>query len=148
MVEEKQIAEIERRMREEHRLDLEALQRLKKYLPANGTEPSTPTAATSAPSRPTRSKMAPTGLTATVLSIIASDNARIWTRRDIESQLDGRDFVIHAKDKVAAVNQALKSLVGRDQVELVRKGSGSLLAQYRYPKSTGFLDNLYTPISK
>lgn len=139
MLDERQIAEMERRMREEHQKDLEALERLKKYLPSESAKNGAPTripASRIPASRIPRKVRAVggggrTGLTKEVLAIITEgEQGRQWTRGDIKQELDRRGFAIRAKDDIAAVNQALKSLVARGEIQLLEQGSGSRPSVY------------------
>jgi hypothetical protein len=140
MLDERQISDMESRMREEHRKDLEALERLKKYLPtptSNGVTsvplvPASRTPRVRSIGRRTRAGGGRTGLTNEVLAIIteARDQQEIWSRAEVQEALNKRMFVVTASDPVAAINQALKALVGRGDLFIVRQGSGSSPSLY------------------
>lgn len=70
-----------------------------------------------------------TGLTEQVLRLFENYNhpEYPWTRAEIEQELGDR---IVAKDKVSAVNQALRNLIRRGKIRVVRQGSGSVLSTY------------------
>lgn len=129
---EEQIAEIERAMREEHTRDLEALQRLKRYLPSNSR--SAP-AAQQSPKlveeavRPVR-RSTNRGLKAEVITVIKEEPGRVWTRPGVYEKLNERGFQIRAKDHVAALNQALRTLVQNGDIHILRQGTGSALSEY------------------
>jgi hypothetical protein len=137
MLDDKQIAEIERQMREEHKREveaLEALKRLRRYLPDfqpapdHATRP--PSAAPKENGSTPHQRGRRTGLKDEILAVIDESTNQTWTRPMLQKALRERGFEIQAKDPVAAMNQALRKLVIDADVTLLKQGSGSALAEY------------------
>ena len=149
MLDVDEIAEIEKRMREEHARDLEALEavkRLRKYLP----EGDTPIKSETVPPSPPRTKEPRRrGLTQELRDIVSTQDETLrWTRASIEGELDRRGFEIRAKDKVAAINQSLRTLVIGGELRVVSLGSGSAPSVYGPPEPEGDEVAIPTPPPK
>ena len=124
MIDAQQISEIERAMREEHAKDLEALRRLKKYLP--NQEGATQRAGVASPPNLTYPS-----LKDKILKLINAEPVRKWQRSEMEAALYREGFPIAAQNKAAAVNQALRALVRNEAITLVVQGVGKAPSVYR-----------------
>ena len=140
MLHDDEILEIEKKMRAEHARDLEALEavkRLRKYLP-KGDTPIKSETVTPAPPRMNGRPTGRSGLTEVIRNIVrAQDPTYRWTRASIEEALDTRKFEVRAKDKVAAINQSLRTLVSSGELRLISQGSGSAPSVYGSPEREG-----------
>jgi hypothetical protein len=136
MLEATQIAEIERKMKEEHKRDLEALQRLRKYLPASETANRSAQSGAEEPrSSNGRPRGRKTGLRKKIREAIDSMPDQHLTRAEIAEILDADGFEIQAVDPVSSMNQALRKLVIRKDIALAKPGLGSSPAKYTSTKS-------------
>ena len=127
-----EISGIEKRMREEHARDLEALEalkRLRKYLPERDNLPKS--GATTPTTPRTNEQGVRSGLKDVIRGIVSTqDPTRRWTRSSVAKALDDIGFEVRAKDKGAAINQSLRTLVSRGELSLISQGSGSALSVY------------------
>ena len=139
MLDADEISEIEKRMREEHARDIEALEglkRLRKYLPEGVNL--TKSVATTPTTLRTNGRGGSSGLTDVIRDIVSTqDPTQRWTRSLVAKALDDRGFEVRAKDKVAAINQSLRTLVSRGELSLISQGSGSALSVYGPPEQEG-----------
>ena len=123
MIDVQQISDIERAMREEHEKDLEALRRLRKYLP--NQQEITRTIAV-----PPRNGARPS-LKTKVLELVNAEPTLEWKRSELEHVLDQEGFTIAAQNRAAAINQVLRALVRNEEVTLVVQGVGKAPSVYR-----------------
>ncbi len=132
MLQADEISGIEKRMREEHARDLEALEglkRLRKYLPERDNLPKS--GATTPTTPRTNEQGVRSGLKGVIRDIVSTqDPTRRWTRTSVAKALDDIGFEVRAKDKDAAINQSLRTLVNRGELSLISQGSGSALSVY------------------
>jgi len=130
-----QITVLERQMLEEHKKDIEALARLKRFLPTNGA----------APDPVEHRQMAlPVGgdaeelddapvttLRGKIEEIINADPTQKWTTQRVLARLREIGFPLNAQKPIYSVGQSLKILAGHERIKLVRKGVGSAPNIYR-----------------
>ena len=132
MLQADEISGIEKRMREEHARDLaalEGLKRLRKYLPERDNLPKS--GATTPTTPRTNEQGVRSGLKGVIRDIVSTqDPTRRWTRTSVAKALDDIGFEVRAKDKDAAINQSLRTLVNRGELSLISQGSGSALSVY------------------
>lgn len=126
-------------MEEEYRKNLEALERVKRFLPPEPTASKSNGAAT-APRDPT-----PTAddtvegqgqsLIQTVLEVVLSSPAMSYSPRMVLDILERRafPFSVDPERRIISIGQALRKLTARDhpQVQLAREGSGRIPNFYR-----------------
>jgi hypothetical protein len=152
MLDKTQIEELEKAMLEEHRLDLEALNRLKRFLPANGAnakqvsgkeadtaahaEPGPlPRATNAMPARPADKKVPSDHdldedlqdigtLRGKVGEVMASDPERSWTGERMLTHLRVIGFPLRAQRPSISIVTAMTYWVKRDFAHVVRKGVG------------------------
>jgi hypothetical protein len=130
MLTESQIQEIRSRMQEEHRRDIEALERLMRFLPVsaqpNGKQAFPPAA---------DNGMAPEDSVLGGIERILRDHAnRTWTSQQIRAELERRGFGLKAKNPMATISVALKKLEDRDKATVVMRGSGREPNRYQWKK--------------
>jgi hypothetical protein len=146
-----QIETLERQMVEEHKKDLEALARLKRFLPSNGSTPKPPDE---------RQMRLPVNLEvrveddmedAPVVTLrgkieqtVNSDPNLKWTTQKVLAHLRQVGFPLNAKKPIYSVGQSLKILADQGRIRLVRKGLGSAPNIYR-AKITAQAENTEVP---
>jgi hypothetical protein len=124
---------IERRMRDEHRLDREALERLKRFQhPSKNGRTSTPARST----KPASGKDdAETAVVYTIITkvaeIMTADATRTWNGPQMVEKLAAEGMPITAKRPVPAVTRAFRKLVKRGIVRRTKKGVGTIPSAYR-----------------
>ena len=132
------IETLERQMIEEHRKDLEALARLKRFLPSN--------VATASPIDERQTKLpvylevrveddmdeTPVmTLRGKIEQTVNSDPNLKWTTQKVLAYLRQVGFPLNAKKPIYSVGQTLKILADQGRIRLVRKGVGSAPNIYR-----------------
>lgn len=123
-----QIAAMEQQMMEEHRKDMEALARLKRFIPPNG--------ATSGASRSSITVSAPspvvplvpeegTPLKHAIRDIANHEPSVRWTNVKMLKYLESIKFELNAQKPIYSIGQATQKLIDRGDLKLVKKGSGN-----------------------
>jgi hypothetical protein len=130
MHDHKTLAAMESAMREEHRKDLEALQRLKRFLPANSAAPTQqpPVDAKHADTNddshdPTVDSLAQT-IIGKVESIMLADTNKRWTVASMLEELRRLNFPLVSKTPTSTLGLVFAKLHKRGIIRLVRRGSG------------------------
>jgi hypothetical protein len=142
MLQADQIAAIERAMAEEHRKDLEALERLKRFLPKNGHEPSLRERIAHAnKQQPQQTLMLPasenegagtTTIIGLVEAILREDADKGWTVPFMLKELtERRNIEMQSKKPEATLGLIFQKLVQRGHAKLVRRGAGRIPHVYR-----------------
>ena len=117
-----QIAAMERQMQEEHRKDVDALERLKRFLPSNGLGATSQVTAQSViPLVPEED----TPLKDAISDIMDNDPTVRWTNTKMLKYLTDVGFKLNAKQPIYSVGQATQRLLDSEKIKLVRKGAGS-----------------------
>ena len=120
-----QVAAMEKQMLEEHRKDVEALERLKRFLPSNSSgvtsqgktvlhEPVTPLI----PEEDTPLKYA-------IRDIMNNDPNVRWTNSKMLKYLKEIRFTLNAKQPIYSIGQATQKLLNTGEIKLLMKGAGS-----------------------
>ena len=129
-MDKKKVVELEQQMLEEHRKDLEALTRLKRFLPSNdnvgGQE--TSTIITEPPSHSTIASLVPeegTPLKYAIRDILNNDPSVKWINKKILQYLLDVGFELKAQKPIYSIGQATQQLLGSGEIKLVKKGFGS-----------------------
>ena len=132
-----QIKLMEEQMREEHQKDIDALNRLKRFMPVNGHE-SKPR---SAP--PKQEPLEETigeadddstttaTLRGTIERIMSGDLAKKWTVQTMLAQLKSLNYPFKASKPINSVSLSLQALYKKQRIVLVRRGAGSAPNVYR-----------------
>lgn len=124
-----QIAVLERQMLEEHKKDLEALARLKRFLPTNGSAPTVDERQMALPAPGQQDEdldEAPVkSLRGTIERVINADPTVRWTTQKMVSNLQRIRFPLRAKKPIYSVGQSMQILAERGAIRLVRRGVGS-----------------------
>jgi hypothetical protein len=131
-----QILDLERKMLEEHRKDVEALQRLKRFMPANGYAPAgdkrqLPLVPNDANDVDEEEGGSATTIRGTIESIMNSDVRRKWTVQTMLAHLLSINFPFKAKKPINSVSLSLQALYKKQRIVVVRKGAGSEPSIYR-----------------
>ena len=136
-----QIEELERAMREEHQRDLEALSRLKRFLPANGKAPVTESPVVKLPLIPSPPKPLPLpestmavekSMRARVAEIMARDQSTKWSAQAMVAHLLEHGHTLAAKKPVPGIQLIMVHWVKRGKLDLLRKGTGRTPNLYRW----------------
>jgi hypothetical protein len=143
-----QIAEIERAMRAEHQKDLEALARLKRFLPQNGTqvkqEAIEPIAIRDTPLN-TFASVTPTEEAKSnrqrVAEIMMADPTKAWTAQMMVARLQQTGVVLGAKNPVPGIQLIMEVWKDRGKVDLIRKGTGRIPNLYRWKAGATLLSD-------
>ena len=129
-MDKKTVTELEQQMLEEHRKDLEALARLKRFLPSKdnmgGLE--TSTTITEPPSHSTITPLVPeegTPLKHAIRDILNHDPSVKWTNSKVLKYLIDIGFELKAQKPIYSIGQATQQLISSGEIKLVKKGSGS-----------------------
>ena len=104
-----QIAALERQMQEEHKKDLDALDRLKRFLPSNGSEHAAGTHAEATQVARPASQFVPeadTPLVYAVRDVMNYDPAVRWTNPKMLKYLTDSGFELKAKQPIYSIGQA------------------------------------------
>ena len=127
-MEKDQIDAMERQMLEEHRKDMEALARLKRFLPADGaTKGSSATSQVTAVSKPV-SPLVPEDdvpLWHAIRDIMNHDPSVRWTNPKMFKYLKDIGFRLNAKKPIYSIGQATQRLINSERIKLLRSGTGS-----------------------
>jgi hypothetical protein len=129
MLDLKTIEEMQRSLLEEHRKDLEALERLKRFLPKSGavdvkaTEPES--------GEDDAGPSAGDTIIGKVQEVVFSDYSRRWTVPVVMAELRRQNFPMTAKKPDRTVGLILSKLYARGVLRLVRRGSGRIPNVYR-----------------
>ncbi len=129
-----QIEQIERQMEEDHRLDREALERLKRFIPVNGNGNSHPASNLAQPVSQPKLPYVPeegTPLKHAVRDIMNNDPTQKWTNPKMLQYLKKVGFPLNAKKPVISVSQATQRLEAGGQIKLLKSGSGNSPNVYR-----------------
>ena len=137
MLDANQIAAIETAMEEEHRLDREALKRLRRFLPANGHTSTIP----AAPIRKIRAihtlpeeqdEYEAITIIDKVEQVMQSDPHKKWSVPSMVAHLQSIRFTLQAKKPEATMGLVFGKLARkRKTIVRVRKGSGRTPSLYR-----------------
>lgn len=122
-----QLNEIKARMDEEHRRDREALDRLVRFLPQNGTVAKRSSAETDE-----ALDDAPTSILEGIETIMRKHSDRTWTVTKLRAELSRNGHELKAKNPNATIGVSLKKLCDRGMVNVIRRGSGREPNVYRY----------------
>ncbi len=129
MPDHNQILEIKRRMEQEHRLDLEALDRLLRFLPdaSNGVKPKT------VEIKPSNSGESDdlSAFDMRIKEIIDGDYKRDFSVVDILSALEASGNKPNAARPESAVNRALSRLVSAHVIQVSRQPKGRRAGLYK-----------------
>jgi hypothetical protein len=129
MLDTSQIEQLERKMREEHQKDLDALTRLKRYMPTpaeqvsaakpkeQGVDPA-PRLADSHTTEVVKS------LRAHVAEIMAADPTIMWDAPKMVATLQARGVALQAKTPTPGIQLIMARWLDLGKALLVRKGSG------------------------
>lgn len=133
MIDAKQLAAMERAMQEEHRKDREALERLKRFLHADGNscgelhEPKTVLEQI----QEEVDELNTNTMIGTVEAIIANDPKKRWTVASMLQRLRDDKFPLAADKPQASLGLVFSKLHKRGKIRLVRRGSGRTPHVYR-----------------
>ena len=132
---EHEITALEQQMMKEHRKDLEALARLKRFLPSNGST-SAPETSKAMPVQPSEAitPLVPdeyTPLKEAIRDIVNNDPSVRWTNPKMLKYLREIGFELKAKKPIYSINQGTKKLIEAGEIKLIRKGYGSTPSVYR-----------------
>ncbi len=117
-----QISAMERQMQKEHRKDVEALGRLKRFLPSNSLgATSQVTAQSVVPFVPEEDSP----LKDAIRNIMNNDPVVRWTNTKMFKYLTEVGFKLNAKQPIYSIGQATQRLFDAGEIKLVRKGAGS-----------------------
>jgi hypothetical protein len=124
---QEQIAEIERHMREEHRKDLEALARLKRFLPQNGLSHPVPAAEVEQIDldEDFEDPKPVTSLRSKIGEVLNENPSVRWTTQKVLARLREDKFPLKAQKPIYSVGQALQKLVTKGTIRIIRHGTGS-----------------------
>lgn len=123
---------IERRMREEHRLDREALERLKRFQhPSKNGRTATPRSAKPASGKDDAETAVVYTIITKVAEIMTADTTRTWNGPQMVEKLGTEGMPISAKRPVPTVTRAFRKLVKRGIIRRVKKGAGTIPSAYR-----------------
>jgi hypothetical protein len=135
MLDSTQIEELERAMLAEHHKDLEALTRLKRFLPANGaakavaTQPPIPVA-------PLAARVATVedakSLRTRVAEVMSANPESQWTAQSMLAKLLTTDFKTEAKNPIPSVQLVMARWEKLGKAVLVRKGTGRIANKYAW----------------
>jgi hypothetical protein len=126
-----QIAAMERQMQEEHKKDMEALARLKRFLPGNGASSNGATsAATHQAASPTQPvfPLVPaegTPLKHAIRDIMNHDPSVRWTNVKMLKYLQDIKFELNAIKPIYSIGGATQKLFDAGEIKIVKKGSGN-----------------------
>jgi hypothetical protein len=130
MYDSKTITAMEHSMREEHRKDLEAFERMKRFLPANGRAPKQPTIIDAEPvdtdddSLDLPDGQLPQTIIGKVESIMLADTAKRWTVPAMLQELRRISFPLEAKTPASTLGLVFAKLRRRGHIRIVKRGSG------------------------
>lgn len=134
-----ELAQIERAMAEEHRLDREALERLKRFVHhgrnGNTTRASAAPTAKNAEAPKAAVEESPT-IISKVAAIMTADPSRTWNGPQMVEKLTSEGKPIGAKRPVAIVTRAFRRLVKRGTIRRAKKGTGTTPHAYRAVEQT------------
>jgi len=118
-----QLAEMEQSMMEEHRKDREALDRLKRFLPKNGSGPQF---APVGPALSTEDNEDEESLTiiAKVEEVMTADLDKKWTVPKMVAHLKTIAFPLVAKKPASTMGLVFKRLQKRGRIRIVKRGAG------------------------
>lgn len=128
-----ELEKIQRTMEEEHRLDREAFERLKRFMhpSRNGHSRSVP----QEPTLATANRENPSGTEATyrakILAVLLSDPTRTWDGPKMVEYLATTGKKVGGKRPVAIVTRAFRSLVKDGLARRVKRGVGTIPTTYR-----------------
>ena len=134
-MDDKEITALERQMLKEHQKDLEALARLKRFLPSNGST-SAPAITNAMPAQPSE-PIAPlvpeegTPLKHAIRDIMNNDPTVKWSNGKMLKYLSSNGFELKAKKPIYSIGQATQKLVESGKIKLVKQGFGSSPNSYR-----------------
>ncbi len=120
-----QVAAMERQMLEEHRKDVEALERLKRFLPSNSSEV---TSQEKTVLHQTVTPLIPeedTPLKYAIRDIMNNDPNVRWTNSKMLNYLENIRFTLNAKRPIYSIGQATQRLLGTEEIKLLIRGAGS-----------------------
>jgi hypothetical protein len=132
MYDSKTLAAMEQSMREEHRKDLEAFERMKRFLPKNGSAPKHTTIIDAESvdtdddslDLPNGPLPLPQTIIGRVESIMLADIAKRWTVSTMLQELRRINFPLVAKTPGSTLGLVFAKLHRRGTIRLVRRGSG------------------------
>jgi hypothetical protein len=130
MYDSKTLAAMEQSMRDEHRRDLEALERLKRFLPANGNAPAqsktidAPIVDTNDDALDLPEGPFPQTIIGKVESIMLADTAKRWTVPAMLQELRRTNFRLEAKTPASTLGLVFAKLRKRGRIRIVKRGSG------------------------
>ena len=134
-MDQKKVTDIEREMLEEHRKDLKALARLKRFLHSSESTsaPQTSNAIPVQPSEPIAPLVPEEGtpLKHAIRDIMNNDPNRKWSNGKMLNYLSSIGFNLKAKKPIYSIGQATQQLVESGEVKLQKQGFGSLPNIYR-----------------
>ena len=118
MLTRSQLDEIRARMEEEHRRDREALDRMMRFLPQNGT-PANPI-----PIETGADADAPLSIMDGIEMLLHQNMGQTWTVQKLRTELVKKGYALKAKNPLATISVAMKKLCDRGKVKVIRRGSG------------------------
>jgi hypothetical protein len=121
----KTIEEMQQSMLEEHRKDLEALERLKRFLPQSNAAVSKPKGVPEdlGPQADLESLSEDT-IIGKVEQVMTSDTARRWTVPLMFAELRRQNFPLAAQKPERTLGLILRKLADRKVIKIVKRGSG------------------------
>ncbi len=132
-----QIAAIERQMQEEHKKDMEALERLKRFIPSSGINGNASDVHQVPLQSISKIPVTPlvleegTSLKHAIRDIMNHDPSIRWTNVKMLKYLEDIKFELKAKKPIYSIGQATQKLVDGGEIKLVKKGSGNAPNIYR-----------------
>jgi hypothetical protein len=144
MLDANQLATIESAMAEEHRKDREALQRLKRFLPPNGSNGRVTQVLTIASDGTVEESEEPQTIIDKVEQVMQADPSKRWTVPAMVTYLKQINFPLAAKKPQATMGLVFAKLVGkRRTIRVVKRGAGRNPNVFRavQPQQEGASDN-------
>jgi len=131
-----ELEQIRARMEEEHRLDLEALERVMRFLPQNNGFHAIPPAVTNSSDDPNLPLLEQSQATIidNIEKIFRERSTRTWTGPQILKELSALGCEPNGKNPMATIGVAIKKLHDRGKISLVRSGSGRQPHIYEWRK--------------
>ena len=126
-----QVAEIEKRMEDEHRKDREALSRLKRFLDTNSNG-NGPTVTAVPDDDPSDSAQYPDTIIGKISAVMQADPTYRWTVPAMHNHLRSIKYPLLAQKPEATIGITIKKLQKRKKIMLVRQGAGRRPNVYRW----------------
>jgi len=126
-----QLKQVRAKMEEEHRRDIEALERVARFLP--GSPRPVPDPPERPASTPEPSSFAPADSTLGMMErLLWRYPSRTWTIQQLKSEMEKQGYTFKAQQPIASMGVAIKKLSDRGKVTVVMRGSGRVPNVYQW----------------